>query len=68
MLLERGELKIAKNMRESGTLVRELLSMRSGGIENLNGEHDDLVLALSLACWQAMKAKNGMATHRLPGI
>ena len=67
MLLERGELKISKTMREAGTLARELMSMRSGA-ENLNGQHDDLVLAVALACWQAMRAKNGLGNQRLPGI
>lgn len=75
MLLEKGELKIAKAMRESGTLIRELLSMRSSAassssssVENLHGEHDDLVLAVALACWQASRAKNAMGTQRLIGI
>ena len=82
MLLERGELRISKKMRESGTLLRELLSMRSGGpgtgcaANNAGGEaavgwaqqHDDLVLAVALACWQAMRTKNGMGNLRLPGI
>ena len=67
MLLERGELKISKTMREAGTLARELMSMRSGA-ENLNGQHDDLVLAVALACWQAMRAKNWMGTQRLTGV
>jgi hypothetical protein len=31
MLLERGELRIAKGMREAGPLVKELLDMRGGG-------------------------------------
>ena len=82
MLLERGELRISKKMRESGTLLRELLSMRSGGpgtgcaADRTGGEpavgwaqqHDDLVLAVALACWQAMRPKNGMGGLRLPGI
>ena len=68
MLLERGELRISKKMRESGTLVRELLSMRGGGANSLNGQHDDLVLAVALACWQAMRPKNGIGNRRLPGI
>ena len=67
MLLERGELKISKTMRESGTLVRELLSMRSG-VANLHGQHDDLVLAVALACWQAMRAKNWLGSQRLTGV
>ena len=67
MLLERGDLKISRTMREAGTLVRELVSMRRRG-PGRGSEHDDLVLALALACWQAMRTKNGMGMMRLPGI
>jgi hypothetical protein len=31
-------------------------------------EHDDLVLALSLACWRAKRPQNGFGNRRLPGI
>ena len=75
--LERGELKIVKAMRESGTLVRELIRMRTrrrkaaaedgdGGAWFDSGtEHDDLVLGVSLGCWQAGRPLNGMGTQRL---
>jgi len=64
MLLERGELKIAKEMKESGTLVRELVSMRSNGA-SLGNQHDDLVLAVGLACWQATRASAGFGDRPL---
>lgn len=32
------------------------------------GEHDDLTVALSLACWRAKRPRNGFGTRRLPGI
>ena len=55
VLLERGELKIARRMKEAGTLVRELESMRTrlGGGGSSSEQHDDLALAVALACWQA---------------
>jgi hypothetical protein len=75
LLLERRELKIAKAMKEAGTLVKELLDMRLAiggrmGAEGA-GQHDDLVMAVALACWQAGRvgAREGIAgIRRLPGI
>ena len=65
--LERGELRISRRMREAGTLVRELVDVRlratAGGRQRLGadgpGEHDDLVIAVALACWSAGKAGVG---------
>jgi hypothetical protein len=76
VLLERGELKIAAGLREAGTLVRELTDVRMtpgnrGGVRmgaDGFGEHDDLVIALALACWRAKRPMNGFGTRRLPGI
>jgi hypothetical protein len=50
VLLEYGELKICRRLGEAERLVRELTSvrMRGGG-----SEHDDLVMAVGLACWRA---------------
>jgi len=61
--LEKGELKIARNLREAGTLVEELVDVRKTPRENGRdrvgaeraGEHDDLVIALALACWKARR-------------
>ena len=61
VLLEKGELRIAKRMREVGSLVRELLDLRmttrsSGAVwigAGGYGQHDDLAIALALACWRA---------------
>jgi hypothetical protein len=77
--LERGALRIAREMREVGPLVKELMDMksvrgRSGRVRlGADGcdEHDDLVIAVALACWRAgrkEKRKNGWGTQRLPGI
>ena len=56
-MLEKGELKIVKGMKEGGALVRELVRMR-GDKEPVGAEHDDLVLGLALACWQAGRAES----------
>jgi hypothetical protein len=76
VLLERGELKIARKMRDTGPLVRELLDIRvsqgRGGRMRLgadrSGEHDDLVIALALACWRAGRKQLAFGSRRLPGI
>jgi hypothetical protein len=73
-LLERGELKIAAKLREREALRRELLDVETR--ENASGrmrigadgagEHDDLVIALALACWRArMRTVGEMAVGRL---
>jgi hypothetical protein len=77
--LERGELKIAKDLKEAGALMRELGDMRmerrAGGKVRMGadgaGQHDDLVIALALAIWKAGKGpakRNFFGTQRLPGI
>jgi len=66
-LLERGELVIARGMRETGTLLRELGDVRaevkSRGRVRLGadgfGQHDDVVIAVALACWAAGKETHG---------
>ncbi len=57
--LERGELKVAGGLKEGERLVQEMSEMRvrkrPSGREQYGawreGEHDDLVLAVALACW-----------------
>jgi hypothetical protein len=65
-VLEKGELKIARRLKETGALVRELMDMQAtmGGNGRVRmgadgyGQHDDLVIALALACWKGrMKRK-----------
>ena len=59
LMLEAGELAIAGGIDEGETLVKELRNMRVkigvSGHETFEawreGGHDDLVLAVSLACW-----------------
>jgi len=71
-LMECGELRIAGKLREAGRLVKEFESMqveaRVNGRWKIQGDHDDLVLALSLACWRAKRPQNGFGSRRLPGI
>jgi hypothetical protein len=62
--LQAGELQIAAGLKEGAALVRELADMRvqmtSGGREKYgarSGEHDDLVLAVALACWGVGKSE-----------
>ena len=76
VLLENDELKVARGLRELGALLRELTDVRSsagiGGRVRLGadgcGEHDDLVIALALACWRAKRGQIGFGAGRLPGI
>jgi phage FluMu gp28-like protein len=62
--LEKRELRGAREIRERGLVERELKEMRitrgaSGGEKygSPAGGHDDLVMALALACWRAMRRK-----------
>jgi hypothetical protein len=78
VLLEQKKLRIPRGLAETGTLVRELTSIevrrRTGGGSTMGaegaGKHDDLVMALALACWRGRKteAPFGFGTRRLPGI
>jgi hypothetical protein len=76
VLLERGELKIARGLGQAGALMKELVDVKarigSGGRVRVGadgaGEHDDLVIALALACWRAGRKQVGFGTRRLPGI
>ena len=59
VLLQTGRLRIARGLRESDTLLRELLNFRVkislSGHDSYEAwreqEHDDLVLAVGLAAW-----------------
>lgn len=73
VLLEKRELQIAKELRETGPLVRELLDVkarrRASGRERLGadgaGEHDDLVIAVALACWMGGRPEVGYGPGRV---
>ena len=76
VMLETGELTIPRGLTEAGALVRELSEVevrhRPGGVLRMGadgaGEHDDLVIAVALACWRASRKENSFGTQRLPGI
>jgi len=61
VMLEAGSLRIAAELREAEAFVQELTNMRvkisASGHESFaawrEGAHDDLVLAVALACWRA---------------
>ncbi len=63
VLMQQGGLQIAEGMKEGGTLMKEMAEMRvnvtGSGHEQFgawrSGEHDDLVLAVALACWAVRK-------------
>lgn len=61
--LEKGELRISPRMPGVHTLVREMVHLNS----NKRGEHDDLVLALALACWRARRPRIGYGHSPIPG-
>ena len=73
MMLEQGELRIARKLKEAGQLVKELTDMqatsRKTGRVRLGadgcGQHDDLVMALALACWKVGRGMNGMGEGRV---
>ncbi|HYM71628.1 MAG TPA: hypothetical protein VET89_01515, partial [Stellaceae bacterium] len=69
-LLHQGRLKILRELPEAETLVRELqdykVEFSPTGHLTFNartGRHDDLVLALAIACWRARGG--GMASRGL---
>jgi hypothetical protein len=71
--MERRELRVAPGLKESGALVRELMDVRMSatpagrmrmGADGF-GEHDDLVIALALACWRARRRQIGFGDKRL---
>ena len=76
VLLEQSELRVSARMRERAALVRELLDTQARprgtlapkiGAEGTD-EHDDLLMALALACWRARRREIGFGEGRLPGI
>ncbi len=73
VLLERGELRIAKDMPGLTALLTELRDLQAEvtkqgkvrmGAEGA-GEHDDLVIALALACWRAGQGEIGPRPFQL---
>ena len=72
VMLEEGELRIAGRLPNRGMLVEELMGLRVGktrsGQERFGASgrvHDDLVIAVSLACWAARRGSVGERGQRL---
>jgi hypothetical protein len=74
VLFEQRGLRIAKGMKDGATLVNEMSEMRVKLSSNAHqrygagrsGEHDDLVLAVALACWGVRVVQtHGMAATSL---
>ena len=71
VLLQTGRLRIARNLKESETLGRELLNFRVkislSGHDSYEAwreqEHDDLVLAVGLAAWLFEKGRDGWIVY-----
>ena len=71
VLLQTGRLRIARGLRESETLLHELLNFRVkislSGHDTYEAwreaEHDDLVLAVGLAAWLFEKGRDGWTVY-----
>jgi hypothetical protein len=67
-LLNAGRLKVARRLPEAKTFLQEMLNFRvrvTAAIHETfgawrHGEHDDLVLAVALACWQGERTKSSL--------
>ena len=65
LLLQSRRIKVAPNLPESGTLVRELVRFRTKATLSANDTlevwrerpHDDLVLAVAIAAWQGERLR-----------
>ncbi len=72
LMLEDEELRIAPNLAERKRLVEEMMCLRMNttqtGHETYGAtarQHDDLVLAVALACWGARRSTTGHQQNRL---
>ena len=76
LLFEKGDLGIAAGIPDALALKKELLNVRAtprgaGRVRigaDKYGEHDDLVIAVALACWRSKRKAIGWGEGRLPGI
>ena len=72
VLLQTGRLKVAESLPEAATLTRELLNFqvritdKAADIYGVwrEGGHDDLVLAVALACWWAQQVPSPLPPAR----
>lgn len=75
ILLQERRLKIARDMDHSAALVDELLSFRASisaaGHDTYaagGSAHDDLVIALALACWRARETERETSGAPIAGV
>ena len=64
VMLEKKELRMEKRLAGADALVKELASFGARG----SGEHDDLAIALALACWRARRRTPGVWGTRSLGL
>jgi hypothetical protein len=64
VLFEKRHIRIAAGLKESKRLVRELMDMRVQKLAAVK-EHDDLVMALALACWLESRPTIGFGEGRI---
>jgi hypothetical protein len=72
--MQQDGLQIAAGMNEGATLVKEMAEMRvkisGSGSEQFgawrSGEHDDLVLAVAMACWGVRRVTPMVKKRRAP--
>ena len=62
VLVDRGELRVAGNLRNKEEWIAEMASVDS---RTLEGDPDDMVLATALACWRACRGKVGFSGEPL---
>jgi hypothetical protein len=73
VLLQSKRLLVAASLPEAGTLVKEMLDFKVKITEHANdtysawreGAHDDLVLAVAIACWFG---ERGLGVHSKHGV
>ena len=72
-MMHTGELRIAKELRETPALKTELKDFRRHVSEAgrysfaaREGQHDDLVLAVAIALWRAARRKRTFGSSRAP--
>ena len=75
VMFEQKQLRIAAQIPETGLLLKELSNMRvkvsDAGHDSYAGRdavHDDLVLAVALACWRARRKKYDLFGNRSLGL
>jgi hypothetical protein len=68
VLFQAGRLRVAEGLPEARTLINELINFRVKITANAHdtyeawreGTHDDLVLAVALACWYGERNKSSL--------